>query len=98
MKQNKKKTLQELNLTDDYLFAKVMEDEEICRILLEKILNVTIGKVELIIPQKTIEPDYIARGVRLDVYLADDQNTVYSVEMQKRNDYNIAKRSRYYQA
>ena len=30
------KTLKELNLEDDFLFAKVMSDKEICKELLEK--------------------------------------------------------------
>ena len=40
------KTIQELNLSDDFLFAKVMADSEICRRVLEKILKVPIRKVE----------------------------------------------------
>lgn len=97
MSQRKIKTLQELSLADDYLFSKVMEDPDICRLLLEKILNVTIRKVELDIPQKSIDPNYTSHGIRLDVYVADDQNTIYSVEMQRSNEYNIPKRLRYYQ-
>lgn len=95
-KQNRK-TLQELDLSDDFLFAKVMENEEVCRELLQKILGVTIRKVETVVPQKTIDPDYLSKGIRLDVYLADSENTVYSVEMQKENEHNIPRRSRYYQ-
>ena len=34
------KTIQQLNLSDDFLFAKVMADSEICRRVLEKILTV----------------------------------------------------------
>lgn len=37
--QNKEKTIKELNLEDDFLFAKVMSDKEICRKALEKILR-----------------------------------------------------------
>lgn len=39
------KTIQELNLEDDFLFAKVMSDKEICRKVLEKILGISIKKV-----------------------------------------------------
>ncbi len=31
------KSVKELNLEDDFLFAKVMTDESICKIVLEKI-------------------------------------------------------------
>ena len=33
------KTLQELNLEDDFFFAKVMSDKEICKEFLEKLLT-----------------------------------------------------------
>lgn len=38
------KTLKELNLEDDFLFAKVMADKKICKELLEKLLNIEIKK------------------------------------------------------
>ena len=39
------KTLKELNLEDDFLFAKVMTDKKICKELLEKLLNIEIKKI-----------------------------------------------------
>ena len=36
---------QKLNLSDDFLFSKVMQDEEILRLLLEKILKFPIKKL-----------------------------------------------------
>ena len=38
------------------------------------------------------------RGIRLDFYVEDDQGQVFDVEMQKRNEGNIPKRTRFYQA
>ena len=38
-----------------------------------------------------------ARSVRLDVYIKDNKNTIYNVEMQTTNPRNLPKRSRYYQ-
>ena len=38
---------QKLNLSDDFLFGKVMQDEEILKILLEKVLGFAIKKVVL---------------------------------------------------
>ena len=34
------KTLKELNLEDDFLFAKVMSDKDICKEFLEKLLQI----------------------------------------------------------
>ena len=87
---------QKLNLSDDFLFSKVMQDEEILRLLLEKILKFPIKKVVLVQYQRVMEIDPGAHGIRLDVYADDDTGTRYSVEMQKKNEYNIGKRSRYY--
>ena len=42
---NTTKTIQELNLSDGFLFAKVMDDKEICRRVLEKILGISIREV-----------------------------------------------------
>ena len=36
IKSSNNKSLKELNLEDDFLFAKVMSDKEICKELLEK--------------------------------------------------------------
>lgn len=80
---DKEKTIQELNLEDDFLFAKVMSDTEICRKILEKILKVSIKKVEIPTTQKTINILYESKGIRLDVYVNDDKGTIYNVEMQR---------------
>lgn len=38
------------------------------------------------------------RGIRLDFYVRDINGTVFNVEMQKQNDGNLPKRTRYYSA
>lgn len=91
------KIIKALNLEDDFLFAKVMCDPEICRRVLEKILDVKIKYVEIPVSQKIIDLDLNSKGIRLDIYVNDDVGTVYNVEMQKTNKYNLPKRSRYYQ-
>ena len=92
-----KKTLKELNLEDDFLFAKVMSDKEICKELLEKILGIEIEKVEMVEEQKTIDLLLESKGIRLDVYVKDEHNTIYNVEMQRGKYKNLPKRLRYYQ-
>jgi predicted transposase/invertase (TIGR01784 family) len=92
-----KKTLQDLNLEDDFLFAKVMGDKEICRKVLEKILGVPIREVVIPTTQRTIDILLESKGVRLDVYVNDDKGTVYNVEMQRGRKVELPKRSRYYQ-
>ena len=90
------KNIKDLNLEDDFLFAKVMSDNEICRRVLEQILNISIKKVEYPITQKTIDLLLDGKGIRLDVYVNDDKDTVYNVEMQRTNRKHLPKRARYY--
>ena len=91
------KTLKELNLEDDFLFAKVMSDKDICKEFLEKLLEIEIEKVEMPENQKTIDLLLESKGIRLDIYVKDENNTVYNVEMQRGKHKNIPKRLRYYQ-
>lgn len=62
--QNKDKTIKELNLEDDFLFAKVMSDKEICRKVLEKILNNSIKEVIIPTAQRTIDILFEGKGIR----------------------------------
>ncbi len=96
MAKNQKK-LQELNLEDDFLFAKVMSDREICRRVIEKILDIKIKEIKMPEEQKVIDLLLDSKSVRLDVYVNDEKGTVYNVEMQRGKNINLAKRSRYYQ-
>lgn len=92
------KKYEELNFTDDFMFCKVLTHNlELCRELLEIILDQKIRKVELPEAQKSIKITYDGKGVRLDVYVEDEENTVYDLEMQATDTKNLPKRSRYYQ-
>lgn len=90
------KKLQELNLCDDFLFFKVMQDTELCRELLEMIFKKPIRKV-VNQSEKSVKANPKSRGIRLDVYLEGDDK-VYVVEMQQGKQKELPKRSRYYQS
>ena len=94
---DKTNTIQELNLADNFLFGKVMSDSEICRMILEKILNIPIKKVEFPVTRKTtgIAPD--GGGVRLDACINDEQDTIYSVEMLCCENEELLRKTRYFQ-
>ncbi|MCM1327354.1 MAG: Rpn family recombination-promoting nuclease/putative transposase [Bacteroidales bacterium] len=90
----RRKTLQELTLKDNFLFAAVMSDPENCRQLLELALGLEIERVEIDTEKNIIyHPEY--RGVRLDVYARDEHHTLFNVEMQIANQ-ALEKRVRYY--
>lgn len=91
------KRYDELDFTDDFMFCKVLADnEEICRELLELILDIKIRKV-VVNRQEEISITADAKSVRFDVYAEDDANTVFDVEMETTKKRNLPKRSRYYQ-
>ena len=91
------KQWEELQIADDFIFGKVMQKPELCKELLERILEIKIDHVEYPELQKTIDIAADARSVRLDVYVRDGKNTVYNIEMQTTNQDDLAKRSRDYQ-
>ena len=93
----RKKQLKELTIKDNFMFGAVMMDEENCKGLLERVLQIPIDHVE-ISKEKSIvyHPEY--KGVRLDVYAKDENQTRYNVEMQVQKKPDLGKRSRYYQS
>lgn len=91
---HKRKTLQELTLKDNFLFAAVMMEQENCRQFLEIALGIEIEHVEINTEKSIVyHPEY--RGVRLDVYARDENNTRFNVEMQVAKQ-SLEKRARYY--
>ena len=90
---------EELGISNDFLFGKVMQDAELCRELLQRILpDLKIDRIEYPEAQKSIRLDMDAKSVRLDVYVKDDRNTVYDIEMQATDTKELPKRTRYYQS
>ena len=92
------KKYEELDFTDDFMFCKILaNNEELCRELLELILDMKIRKVVNVNKQEGIEVTADGRGIRLDVYAEDADGTVYDVEMQTTKQSDLPRRSRYYQ-
>lgn len=90
----KHKTLQELTLKDNFLFAAVMMEQENCKELLELALDVKIQRIEVNTEKSIVyHPEY--KGIRLDVFAQDEHNTRFNVEMQVARQ-SLEKRARYY--
>lgn len=92
-----KKELKDLTIVDDFMFGAVMSNPKLCKPLLEMILETKIRKIEYPELQKTIDKQYGSKGVRLDVYVEDEENTVYNIEIQTSKKKYLPKRTRYYQ-
>ncbi len=90
---------EDLNICNDFLFGKIMQDAELCKELLQRILpDLEIDHIEYPELQKAIKPDADAKSVRLDVYVRDDKNSVYDIEMQVVDTGELPKRTRFYQS
>ena len=91
------KKYEELDITDPFIFAKVMSEKELCKPLLENILNIKIRDIVYVDYEETIQMTAKSKGIRLDIYVEDDDNTVFNLEMQTTTYKVLPKRSRYYQ-
>ena len=92
----KLKPWEELTITDDFMFCKVMSDSALCKELLEILLHIKIERLEFQEPQKSLKVTPESRGIRLDVYVKDS-NRVFDIELQTTNERNLELRTRYYQ-
>ena len=71
-----------LTIQNDFIFKKVMSRKRICIHLLEELLQIKIADINYLEAEKSLEPEYTSRGIRLDIIVADDRNTHYNLEMQ----------------
>ena len=70
-----------LEFKDAPMFGRVMRNEELCKQVLEVILNIEIDHIEYLNTEQEISAYNDARGVRLDVYLKSSDK-VFDIEMQ----------------
>ena len=87
----------ELTFINNYIFAKVLQhNKRLCKRLIEIIIGKKIKEIHYIEAEKTINPSYDSKGIRLDVCVIDDEGKVYDLEMQVIDTKNIKARVRYY--
>ena len=96
---------EDLKISNDFMFKEVMKSNKgLCKRLVGSIMQQDIEDIVYIETEKTQQPYYDSRGIRLDVILADENHTRYNLEMQARNVISKAgvallpKRTRYYQS
>ncbi len=102
MKNERIMTLEEkwesLTLADNFMFCKIMSsDLELCRELLETLLQIEIGRLELANAEETMRENFDTHGVRLDVYTKDEKR-IFDIEIQTTKKKNLVRRARYYQS
>jgi predicted transposase/invertase (TIGR01784 family) len=79
------------------MFQAVLREPEICAELIERLLHIRVKTVKYPKLEKKIAPYYTTKGVRLDVYLKDDDKII-DIEIQSYPQEALGKRTRYYQS
>lgn len=94
------KDFRNATISNNFMFRLVMEKPELCRQLLERILDTQISKIVYPEAEKSLEAQLTSKGIRLDIYVTREDGTVIDVEMQAADSTKdtLAKRTRYYQS
>ena len=93
------KEWEEASLSNNFIFCKVMsENLDICKEFLEMLLNIQIESISLAQPEKTLDVEFFAKGIRLDVFVKDETDRSYDIEMQVIGKKHLPLRARYYQS
>ncbi len=101
--QRVRKNYEDLDFSDDFMFGKVMKDPQLCRDVLECLLQQPVGELTEIQTQREFRYTSEGKPIRLDVYNVDDTGSVFDAEMQNPNKkgieyHQLPKRCRYYQS
>ena len=71
-----KKTLEEMDVIDDFLFTEIMTDEEngkeVCRIILSLVLKREIGEINYTAQKVVPGISERSHGIRMDAYITED--------------------------
>lgn len=98
IEKSKAESWENMTLANNFLFCKIMSsDKDLCKELIELLLNVKIDRLEVPQSEKTLQESFDSKSVRFDVY-ANNETQVFDLEMQTTNRKNLPKRARYYQS
>lgn len=97
MKDELIKKYESLTFTNDFIFGKVMQDMELCREIVSRIVGFDVGELSDASIQVSIKETIDGRGIRIDSLADSNINYRYSSEMQVQEEKYAGKRIRYYQ-
>ena len=78
--QNKVKSFKELRYSDSFMFGKVMENPELCRDVLECLLQRPVGELREVQTEKEFRYTSDGKPIRLDVCNLDSNNELYDTD------------------
>ena len=88
------KPFEDLTISDDFMFCKVMESEPICKKFLEMLFATKIDKITYLSTQDSVTTKSSAKTVRLDVLVKDGVGTSYNIEMCLPIDIRVYRKTR----
>ena len=92
------KDWEEAGISNNFIFCKIMEDEELLTELIRMVApELDFSKIE-IRTENSIEVAIDAHGIRLDVYAKNEEGDVVDIEMQVSDVNCLPKRMRYYES
>lgn len=91
------KIIDGLTFANDFVFGKVMENKQICKEVLQRLLKIKISRLFYPKLQKELKPYFDRKSIRLDVFAADSKRN-FDVEMQIIDKGDLPQRMRYYQS
>ncbi|WP_076459798.1 Rpn family recombination-promoting nuclease/putative transposase [Limosilactobacillus caccae] len=94
-----RRSWEEAGLANDFVFNKVMLDKRITLEVLRRVLPALhLKRVKQVVSQQEFTSSHDAKGVRLDIYVEDDQHNRFDIEMQVVDKHNLPQRIRFYHA
>lgn len=99
------KRYEDLDITDNFMFAKVFSNEDVAKDFLQDVLKITIDKIS-VVGEATAQEDPFHKSVRFDVAVKEeiaDESGVsrpgryFDIELQMVDTGELPKRARYYQ-
>ncbi|MGZ7884766.1 PD-(D/E)XK nuclease family transposase [Limosilactobacillus ingluviei] len=85
-------------ITSELIFEMVMQNPTLCTELVQRVLpELEVGSLHLVNPQQNVHSALLARAVRYDIYAQDAAGRTFVLEMQVKDEHDLAERIRYYQ-
>lgn len=94
--QRREINLDEMEITDDFMFGTVFRDVDLCRELVETLLGIELESAELVERQEHLDAGPLSRAGIVDIMVRDTAGNVFDVEMQNYKEDDIAFRARRY--
>lgn len=93
------KRYEDLDITDNFMFAKVFSNEDVAKDFLQDILKISIDKIS-VVAEATTQEDPFHKSVRFDVLVKEElpgAGRYFDIELQMEDTGELPKRARYYQ-